>query len=240
MEQKKIIVSDKTLLGCGISSDVYTWETDKIIKLFHKSFSQEQIMFEYKNAVYMQQCGLPVPKCYGLVECEDRKGLIYEQIHGQDMMKKYYEDSDKANEEFVERLTSLHKQILSHQADELISYKELLFIYARDDFKLKRQIVRLPDGNTLCHGDFQPANVMLQEDGSLRLLDFMDVCKGVSEYDIARCYYFFRYAQGDSSLTLQDKEREVIAKEYLNRMGMDEQSISPFIEIFNMLHLYNN
>ena len=46
-------------------------------------------------------------------------------------------------------------------------------------------IDKLADGDTLCHGDFHPGNILLSGDGAF-IIDFMNVCCGNYLYDVAR------------------------------------------------------
>lgn len=41
----------------------------------------------------------------------------------------------------------------------------------------------------MVHGDFHPLNVFLEEDGGLKVIDFMNMMRSPAEYDIARTYF---------------------------------------------------
>ena len=49
----------------------------------------------------------------------------------------------------------------------------------------------MPDHNKLCHGDFDPSNVILQPDGTPCIIDWSHATQGNASADAARTYLLF-------------------------------------------------
>lgn len=82
---------------------------------------------------------------------------------------------------------------MHQESTELVSYKDFLIGSlsgkAVMDDTLAEQILALPEGNCVCHGDFHPGNIILRTDGTAVVIDFMNACRGRWEYDVV-CTYF--------------------------------------------------
>jgi aminoglycoside phosphotransferase (APT) family kinase protein len=60
----------------------------------------------------------------------------------------------------------------------------------------------MPKHNKVCHGDFNPSNVVVAEDGTLYILDWSHATQGNASADVARTYLLFWLA-GDSEAAEQ-------------------------------------
>lgn len=80
------------------------------------------------------------------------------------------------------------------------------------------KINELEEGNCLLHGDFHPANIMVDEKGQLILIDMMNICKGPAIYDVARTYFLL-----GNNKELQNR--------YLKLMRYRLQDIRPYLEV---------
>jgi aminoglycoside phosphotransferase (APT) family kinase protein len=60
--------------------------------------------------------------------------------------------------------------------------------------KIIDYLERLPDGTMLCHGDYHPDNILLQ-DGKAFVLDWMTASRGNPQADVARTSVLLQWAQ---------------------------------------------
>lgn len=97
----------------------------------------------------------------------------------------------------------------------------MLALLAEENSKLLEKIEALPEGESLCHGDFHPGNVMVKPDGSAVVIDFINVCRGLRNFDMARTFFLLK--EVDASQT--------IANLYLQKMGSIWEEIEQFVEI---------
>lgn len=225
-------------IGSGNTAEVFEYEDKKICKLYHKKFSREVVKIEYENMVLVNKLNVPSPKGYELVEFDGRFGIIEERLYGGTILNLMMHGKDV--EGLVVQMADLHKKILNCHTTECVSYKDELrgFIKGKlsPNDNLYSEIEKLPDGDCLCHGDFHPDNVWRNGDGKVLVIDFMNVCYGPKEFDIARS--FFLMTQGSLPNDLNDDEKLAITKmrsalgeAYLNLMGVSFKDIEIFFNV---------
>ena len=49
----------------------------------------------------------------------------------------------------------------------------------------------MPEYNQICHGDFNPSNIVIKEDGTAYIIDWAHVTVGNCSADAARTYLLF-------------------------------------------------
>ena len=203
------------LIATGNTAEVFEYEEDKVLKLFKAGYPLEQIQREFNNTVIMNRTCVHTPKPFEIVEHEGRHGIVFQKIIGVDLLSEYLKNpSDKkVAAEILVNLTDIQKKVLSEETTEGISYKNYLDWFGYDGSNL-------PDGNFICHGDLHPGNIIRTKDGELCLIDFMNVCRGPKEYDVARTYVL---------LTENNPAAKAVGKKYLELMEMSFLQIEPFL-----------
>ena len=104
----------------------------------------------------------------------------------------------------------------------------------REGEALIDQINNLPEGDYLCHGDFHPMNIMVTEQKEVFLIDFMNVCHGPWQYDVARTYFLISYDdipdEAPHKQVLLQMKRQ-LAGNYLEKMNVAYKEIEDFLFI---------
>ena len=203
------------LIAIGNTAEVFEYEEDKVLKLFKAGYPLEQIQREFNNTVIMNRTCVHTPKTFEIVEHEGRHGIVFQKIIGVDLLSEYLKNpsDEKVAAEILVNLTDIQKKVLSEETTEGISYKNYLDWFGYDGSNL-------PDGNFICHGDLHPGNIIRTKDGELCLIDFMNVCRGPKEYDVARTYVL---------LTENNPAVKAVGKKYLELMEMSFLQIEPFL-----------
>ena len=92
--QKDITLQRGSLLGQGRTAEVFAWGNDKVLKLFYSWFPQWPIEYEADVGRAVYETGVPAPKVYGVIDCDGRKGIIYQRIFGRSLIR-HMEESMK-------------------------------------------------------------------------------------------------------------------------------------------------
>ena len=58
-------------------------------------------------------------------------------------------------------------------------------------YELHTRLDAMPKHNKLCHGDFNPSNIIIAEDGTPYILDWSHATQGNASADVARTYLLF-------------------------------------------------
>ena len=203
------------LIAIGNTAEVFEYKEDKVLKLFKAGYPLEQIQREFNNTLIINRTCVHTPKTFEIVEHEGRHGIIFQKIIGVDLLSEYLKNpsDEKVAAEILVDLTDIQKKVLSEETTEGISYKNFLDWFGYDGSNL-------PDGNFICHGDLHPGNIIRTKDGELFLIDFMNVCRGPKEYDVARTYVL---------LTENNPAAKAVGKKYLELMEMSFLQIEPFL-----------
>ncbi|MGB4657626.1 MAG: phosphotransferase [Mobilitalea sp.] len=189
------------MIGQGNTAEIYRLGDNKILKLFRSGLYKGIIEKEYHNGIIIQNVLECVPKVYEMVEIKGRHGIIYEEIHGKDMLKVMMGSLWKINI-YAKKLAHYHLSIQKPVMDNLSTVKEKLEAdlhhvnLLSDENKeiVRKYLKQLPDGNELCHFDFHPGNVMIANNKKV-VLDWMTACRGDVCADVARTCLLLKYGE---------------------------------------------
>lgn len=168
------------VLGIGNTAEVYEYGVEKVCKLFKEGYPKEYVKLEFQNAQILNKLELSVPKVYEIIEMYNRTGIIYEKINGKSLMEAIFEGK---NTKMLFRIfIELQKKILKENSLDLLSYKDFLIGSLKgkvcENHVLEEKILALPEGNSICHGDFHPGNIIFTPGNTAVIIDFMNVCRG--------------------------------------------------------------
>jgi uncharacterized protein (TIGR02172 family) len=227
------------IIGTGNTANVYEWEEGKVIKLFYKGYPTEAVEREFQNAVAIKNMDFAKPKVYEIIFCEERMGIIYDRVEGESLLDWVMRTGEV--QECAEYMAKLHKPILQNTISNVSNYKEFLksnILTSPSANSKKREEVlkmldKLPDGNTLCHGDFHPGNILIS-DGHTMVIDFMNVCHGDFLYDVARTVFLVEYTPvpievDDRDMLIQFKK--TLADLYLIQMNVTREMIQNYLSV---------
>ena len=88
----------------------------------------------------------------------------------------------------VHSLTAPTLNSLKDKMDKKISSTDL---DATTRYELHTRLHSMPKHNKVCHGDFNPSNIIITEDGTPYILDWAHVTRGNASADVARTYLLF-------------------------------------------------
>lgn len=179
-------------IALGRTAEVYAWQEDAVLKLYHEWCPPHWAENEAKVAQAVVAAGIPTPAALEIIEVNGRRGIVYERVTGismlQDMNARPWTSFRHARS-----LAELQVNINGLSMPGLFSYKDGLTkaIHRAPHLSdnLRASVLDLlpvlPDGDRLCHGDFHPGNVMLTSKGPV-VIDWMTACIGSPWVDFAR------------------------------------------------------
>jgi tRNA A-37 threonylcarbamoyl transferase component Bud32 len=160
-----------TLLAKGATADVYAWGAGRVLKLFKERTPWHANEVSATRAAH--RAGLPVPAVIdGLIEIDQREGIVFERVDGP-VMTEYLQDQPDRVEDRARQAAEIHARIHLTEVTELPSLVELFQWSIQQAEPLEdtvRQAVldllrELPGGESLCHNDFYPNNIIVSRQG---------------------------------------------------------------------------
>ena len=180
----------ENLIGQGRTADVYQYD-DKVVKVFHHEFTN-LANEEFEKGKKINNLGLSAPHVYELIDIDSKKGIIYEFVHGINMIQVMQKQPLRVNQ-YAKQLAESHAKIHSKSIPGLMSVKDSLssvinnvhILSQAEKALIIEYIDTLPDGNYICHYDFHPDNILVSN-GTLRVIDWMTVEAGNPCADVCR------------------------------------------------------
>ena len=210
------------VLARGNTAEIIEYNSNLICKLFNPGYPKIYIEHEFNNAKTVWKMGIKTPRAYNLICMDGRDGIVYNKIIGEELSSKMNNANEKELNAWIERFVDFHTELISHHIDNVIDYKDFLKMFVAGSTEIVAKIDKLENGDCLLHGDFHPANIMVNTDNQLIIIDMMNICKGPAIYDVARTYFLLGYNEG-----LQHK--------YLELMGYELKDILPYLEVISLI-----
>lgn len=205
---------------------------DKTIKLFNESYPKSVILNEALNQARVEEgTDLNIPKLVEVTKIGNRWALVSEYIEGTPLdvlMKEHPEKID----EYLEKFVNIQLEVLSKQVPLLGRIKEKFrrkitnATNINEDvrYELLQRLEGQKNHTKLCHGDFNPSNIIIKENGEYYIIDWAHVTQGNASADSARSFLLF---------SMQGKSE--IAEKYLNlfsqKSGISKSNIQRWIPI---------
>ena len=177
----------------GRTADIYAWQDDCILKLFHDWFDLDSIEYEAEIARAVQASGLPVPHVGDILQVDGHHGLVYQRINGRSMLEAFQRRPWMVFY-YAHLQADLHAQMHAHTIDVRLPSQRKILEHKIHQAKalpvplqtaLLSKLESLPQGDRLCHGDFHPGNILLNA-GQAVVIDWIDSSLGNPLADVAR------------------------------------------------------
>ena len=175
---------------------------DKCIKVFDEHYSKADVLNEALNQARIEETGLNIPKIFEVTMIDGKWAIVSEFIKGKTLAQLMQEDPEKKDEYlemFVELQTTVHKAtcpLLNKLKDKMNGKISKAELDATTRYDLHTRLEGMPKHNKVCHGDFNPSNIIVTEDGTPYILDWSHVTQGNASADAARTYLLF-WLEGD-------------------------------------------
>ena len=170
---------------------------DKCIKVFDADYSKADVLNEALNQARIEETGLNIPKILEVTMVEGKWAIVTEFIEGKTLAQLIKENSEK-KDEYLELLIDLQLSVHEKQCPLLNKLKDKMNrkisasqLDATTRYDLHTRLEGMPKHNKVCHGDFNPSNIIITEDGTAYILDWSHATQGNASADAARTYLLF-------------------------------------------------
>lgn len=184
---------------------------DYAIKVFNNDYSKADVLNEACCQARVEDCGLNIPKIIEVCKVEDKWAIVTEFIEGKTLAQLMEENPDK-EDEYLDMFVKLQIEVHSYHVHKLSQLSDKMNrkisetgLDATTRYELHTRLGSLEKHYKLCHGDFNPSNIIITPEGKAYILDWAHVTSGNASADVARTYLLFCLAG-----------KEALADKYLN------------------------
>lgn len=205
--------------------EVYKTE-ESIVKVFETTHPKSAVFNEALNTVRVEETGLDIPKLKEVTQIEGKWALVIEQKEGktlEELMKAEPENMEKYMSDFVDLQLKIHSKtapMLNRLKDKLArQIDSLTELDATQRYELRTRLEGMPTHTKVCHGDFNPSNVIIGENGKMTVVDWAHATQGNASADAAMTYLLFALKdqkQADLYMRLFCKKSDT-AKQYVQQ-----------------------
>ncbi len=189
------------LIAKGRTAEVYALGEDRVIKLFYDWHPNHWVRREIEIVNLISFLPIPTPRILERIEINGRTGIIYERVNGPSLLKLAAKKPWMVIR-FARLLAELHTEIHKNKVNDLPSQKTALINNIQQVDSLSPELIEsvlkvldeLPDGNTLCHFDFHPDQVLMTDNGPV-VIDWVTAQQGHPLSDVARTCVILKFGQ---------------------------------------------
>lgn len=175
---------------------------NKCLKVFNTDYSKSDVLNEALNQARVEETKLHIPKIIEVSMIEDKWTIVSEYIKGNTLEQLIEKNPDKKDDYlnlFVNLQLEMHQKIcpMLNKLKDKMHYKiSNTNLSATVRYDLHTRLEGMPKHNKVCHGDFNPSNIIIAEDNTPYIIDWSHVTQGNASADAARTYLLF-WLQGN-------------------------------------------
>ena len=188
---------------------------DLCMKVFDEHYTKADILNEALNQARVEETGLAIPKIHEVTVIDGKWAIVSDYIQGKTLAQLMQENPD-GQEAYINQFVDLQLLVQSKFCPLLTLLRDKMSrkisqtdFDATTRYDLNTRLDGMPKHHKLCHGDFNPSNVIITPDGAPYVLDWSHATQGNASADAARTYLLFWLA-GD--IDLADRYLELFCK----------------------------
>lgn len=213
----------ENLVAKGTNNEVYR-SGDTAIKVFGKDYPKADVLNEALIAARVEGTGIHIPKIKEVSIIDGKWAIAMDYIEGRtlaDYMKEDKENIEKYVDQMVDIQLDMHSKkcpMLGKLKDKLYGRIDSLDIEETKKYELLTRLDSAPKHKKLCHGDFNPQNIIIC-DGTPYIIDWNHATRGNASADVARSYLWLCLYMPEIADMYMDKfcEKSGTEKTYVQR-----------------------
>lgn len=183
------------------SKTVYC-EGDHSFKVFNGQYKKSDVLSEALNQARLEETGLNIPKILEVTVINGKWAIVYEHIKGKTLsaIMNEQEKGGQSIDGYIEKFADLQLDVLKRKCPELTPLSDKITrnicetdFAATVRYDLLDRLSDMPKHAKICHGDFNPSNIIITEKGDSYILDWSHAAKGNGAADAAGTYLYFLY-----------------------------------------------
>ena len=190
-----ILNADK-VLAVRTAKTIYR-DGDTVVKVFDNDYSKADILNESLNQARVEETGLNIPKLLEVGIVDGKWAIRTEYIAGKTLQTFMNESPDKLDfylHKFVELQMLVHSKqspLLGKLKDKMDRKIREANVDANTRYELRTALEGMPKHNKVCHGDFDPTNIIIAENNTPYIIDWSHATQGNASADVAHTYLMF-------------------------------------------------
>jgi len=198
---------------------------DKVIKVLGEEYPAPDVLSEALNLAAVGETTLKVPKLVEVTKIDGKWAIVWEFVEGTTLGQLIEKNKDK-EEQYLERFVDIQLDMHSHHATRLPLLIEKMerkikvsSLDATARYEILGRLASMPKHTKLCHGDFNPSNIVITEKDEAYIIDWSHATQGNASADAAHTYMLF-WLTGDLAL----------AEEYLSLFCKKSDTAVQYVE----------
>jgi tRNA A-37 threonylcarbamoyl transferase component Bud32 len=178
-------------------------DRDTVLKVFDYGYTQSHVLHEALNQAQVREVGLNVPEVLEVIKLDGKWAIRSRYIPGktlQRLMEENPEDFDKYLDLFLDiqtEILSKETRLLGNLKNEMNRIIINSYLEATVRYELHTRLHAMPTHKKICHGDFNPSNIIIKPDGAHYILDWSHATQGNASADAAMTYLWFKLNDQD-------------------------------------------
>ena len=167
------------------------------MKVFDETYSKADSLAEALNQARVEETGLAIPQIREVTVTDGKWTIITDFIRGKTLAQLMTEHPEK-KEDWLQMLVDIQLEVLSKTCPLLPKLRDkmdrkisMTDFDATTRYELHTRLDSMPKHAKLCHGDFNPSNIIISDDGKPYILDWAHATQGNASADAARTYLLF-------------------------------------------------
>jgi len=179
------------------SNKVLYRDGDICIKVFNEDYSKAGVLNEALNHARIEETGLSMPKLHSVTTVDGKWAISTDFISGKTLAQLMEENPEK-EDEYLNRFVDIQMEVHTKRCPLLGKLKDKMNrkisetdLDATTRYELHTRLEGMPKHNKVCHGDLDPTNIIVREDGTPFIIDWAHATQGNASADVARTYLLF-------------------------------------------------
>jgi aminoglycoside phosphotransferase (APT) family kinase protein len=213
------------LIGIRTTKAIYR-DNDKVIKIMGEEYLASDVLSEALNLAAVGETRLKAPKLVEVIRIGGKWAIVWEYVEGT-TLDQLMEKNENREQEYLERFVDIQLEMHKYSATRLPLLSEKLHrkilasgLDATTRYELRTRLESMPRHTKLCHGDFNPSNIVITEKNDAYIIDWSHASQGNASADAARTYLLFwltgNIDRADTYLSLFCKKSDT-AKQYVEK-----------------------